>query len=269
MGYPDPLKVSTRKIADNVVTASCGLKLFDRVNLGGRMALISQDDSIVVWSAMPYGAEVENALKLLVGERSSYNVNYLIIPNVEHTLAAKSFKKKYPDMKIIASETIDLGESCPIDYKITSEHGNKVIGSSILEQIGIKDPAITNNFEFVYLPFHKNKEIVVFNKPSKTIFEADLVSNLDPRLKLEQFSPATGFPEDYFAHLGWSFVTRYLQPYSKVGGFVANKLSGGVNSIEGLKAIHNWNFERIVMCHGNIIEKEARDAFASTFKCVL
>lgn len=269
MGYPNPLKVSTRKITDNVVTSSCAFQLLDRINFGGRMALISQNDNIIVWSAMPYGEEVENALKLLVGERESYNVSHLIIPNTEHVMAAKSFKKKYPNLKIIASEAVELGESCPIDYKLTTKDGNKVIDSTILEEIGIKDSVITENFEFVYLPFHKNKELVAFDKTSKTIFEADLLSNLDPKQKLEQFSPETGFPENFFPHLGWSFLTRYLQPYSKVGAILANRLNRGVKGAEGIKAIYGWNFERIIMCHGNIIEQGAKDAFAATYKSVL
>lgn len=269
MGYPNPLKVSTRKITDNIVTSSCAFKVLDKINLGARMALISQDDNIIVWSAIPYGEEVENALKVLVGERESYNVSHLIVPNIEHSMAAKSFKQKYPNLKIMAPEKVELGESCPVDYKFTAKYGNKVLDSTLLGEIGIKDSAITKNFEFVYLPFHKNSEIVTFDKTSKTIFEADVLSNLDPKQKLEQFSPATGFAEDFFPHLGWSFVTRYLQPYSKVGAIIAKRVTGGAKSAEGVKAIHSWNFERIIMCHGNIIEQGAKDAFAATYSSVL
>lgn len=266
MTYPDPLKAISRKLTSNIVISSTGFKRFGKVNFGGRMALFNYDNSVIVWSAIPYGEEVVKALNLLTdGESTSANVTHLIIPDKEHTLAAKSFKEKYPQLKIIAMETVDLGKDCPIDYTITSKYANKLINAPVLEEIGIKDPVITKNFEFVYLPYHANKELVTFDLNSKILFEADLLFNLTPHEKLEQFSPETGFAEGFYPHLGWSFATRYLQPYSKVGTSMFNKIANSAQSAPGLKQIYNWDFEKIVMCHGNIIELDAKKAFKNTF----
>lgn len=279
MGYPTTLQAISRKLTNDIVIASCGFTRVNTLNFGARMALFNYDNSIVVWSAIPYGDEVIKALKLLTGnENEAFNITHLVIPDREHTLAAKSFKAQYPNMKIIAMESVDLGKDCPIDYTFTSKVGNELIDKRILsENIGIQDSVILNNFEFVYLPSHKNKELVMFDKNSKILFEADLLFNLgvpgsvSGKTKLEQFSTATGYPENFKPHLGKSFLTRYLQPHSKVGNWMANKVTKASDSEtkKGLKAIYDWDFEKIVMCHGNIIESDAKNAFKSVFKSAL
>lgn len=265
MTYPEPLKALSRKLTSNIVISSTGFRRFGKVNFGGRMALFNYDNSVIVWSAIPYGDEVVKALNLLTGETTKANVTHLIIPDKEHTMAAKSFKQEYPDLKIIAMETVDLGKDCPIDYTITSKYAHKLIDALVMEEIGIKDPAITKNFEFVYLPYHANKELVTYDLNSKMLFEADLLFNMNPKEKLEQFSPEAGFPDGFYPHLGWSFLTRFLHPKSKVGVSMFNRIAASRQSSEGLKQIHKWDFEKIVMCHGNVIEHGAKEAFKDTF----
>ncbi|KAK7679791.1 hypothetical protein QCA50_017114 [Cerrena zonata] len=208
------------------------------------MALFNYDNSVIVWSAIPYGEEVDKAIQKLTGG-SAFDVTHLIIPDKEHTMAAKSFKEKYPAMKIIAMESVDL------------------------EEIGIKESAILKNFQFVYLPHHANKELVTYDLNSKILFEADLLFNLGNGEKLEQFSPETGYPEDYNPYLGWSYSSRYLHPDSTVGRFLLNKICNTAQSAEGLKTIYNWDFKLIVMCHGNVIEHDAKTKFKTLFSSVL
>lgn len=262
MGYPTNLKAISRKIADNIVITSCAFSRFNKVKIGARMALIDHDDQIIVWSAIPYGDAVINALKMLKGEdKTSFNVRYLIIPDAEHTLAAKSFKKEYPEMKIIGMEGVDLGD-VQIDYKVTASDGNKILNREFLSNLGITSSAILDNFEFVYLPTHKNKELIVFNSPSKVLFEADLFFNMAQN-GLEQYSPETGFTN--YSPSGWSYLTKYLNPDSKLGSHLAKKVLNVEKAKGGLNSILSWDFETIVMCHGNLIEKNAKEAFKRVF----
>lgn len=276
MGYPKTLKAVSRKLTNNIVVTSCSFTRANALNFGARMALFNYENDIVVWSAIPYGEEVIKALRLLTGsERSDFNVTHLIIPDKEHTMAAKSFKSIYPNLKVIAMETVDLGKECPTDYRITSKIGNQLIDKSTLsKEVGISSSTILDNFEFVYLPTHANKELVVFEKNSKILFEADLIFNLgiagsnSGKATLEQLSPLTGYPDKFKPHLGKSFLTRYLQPYSKVGNYLTNFItkSSDPSCQKGLQAIYNWDFEQMVMCHGNIIDKDAKQAFKNVFK---
>lgn len=267
MVYPNPFKSFSRKLTDNIVVAASSFKRFGKVNFGARMALFHYNDAVIVWSAMPYGDDVTKAVALLTGSATK-PVSYLIIPDLEHTMAANSFKKAYPDMKIIAMEGVDLGTT-KIDYVITAKEAHKVIGRERLAELGLTDPVITDNFEFVYLPNHANKELVTYDRVSKTVFEADLLFNMRTDEVLEQYGPELGFEPGYKVDGGWSFPVKYLNPDSKVGTFLFDKLTKTAASAEGLRAIYGWDFDRLVMCHGNIFETGGKAAFKKTFGSVL
>lgn len=267
--YPTPLIVSSKKFTENIVLSVTGFKRFGRISFGARMALFHVKDSIVVWSAIPFSDDVNKALELLTGKKTGFNVTHLIVPDLEHTMAAASFKKEFPQMKIIAMEGVQLGEHTSADYVITSKHANEKIDASTLKEIGIVESEILENFEFVYLPSHGNKELVTYHKPSKTVFEADLVFNLRTDEPMEQFSPATGFASDYFPFSGWSFLARYLNPDSAIGRFIFRQLVKPKAAAGGLRAIHAWDFDSLVMCHGNVFEEGGKAAFSKVFRDVL
>lgn len=253
--YPNPLKAVIRNLTDNVVIASTPFTRAHTMNFGARMTVFNYNDEIIVWSAIPYGSEVIKTLKQLTGKEEDFNVTYLIIPDAEHTMAAKSFKDKYPKMKIIGLE--DVKVPVEIDYKILKKHANQKIDSVILQEIGIKDESILKNFEFVYLPSHANKELVMYDKNSKFLFQADLILNLGPSgNKLEQYSPGTGYTEKFNPHGGLSYITRLTHPNSGFFKGLVNKLvkSSDPETVKGLKAIYSWDFTKMVPCHGNVID---------------
>lgn len=262
MGYPSDLKVVSRKLTSNIAIGSLAFSRFNVINFGARMAAINHDDSIIIWSAMPYGPQVEEVIGLVA--QKPFNISHLIIPDNQHTMAAKLFKDKYPQMKIIAPEGVDV-PGLPLDYVITSDNANKILDTAALNNIGITDPVITENFQFVYLPSHANKELVTYDIKLKTVFEADLLFNLGVSEQLEQYSRETGFSDLFNPHGGLSFLTRYMQPHSKVGNGLTRKIVHIKNAAPGLQAIYSWDFNTIVPCHGNVIDKGAKDAFKSTF----
>lgn len=263
MGYPDPLKVFSRKLTDNVVVSSSGFKRFDRINFGARMALFNYNDTIVVWSALPYSEGVKEALKMSSGAKEP-NVKYVVIPDREHTMAAKSFKEQFPQLKIIAMEGVDLGKSVPIDYVVTLKYKNQLIDAQKLKEIGISDPVILDNFEFVYLPSHANLELVMYDKQLRALFQADLLFNLKQGDGNEQFSKHCGH-EGGNPFSGFSYLARFMHPDSKFGRFFMNKAVNSGAAAEGLQKIYGWDFEKVVMCHGLIIESGGREVFKKVF----
>ncbi|CAH2350222.1 hypothetical protein CLIB1423_01S05248 [[Candida] railenensis] len=268
--YPNPLKAISRKLTDDIVITSVPFTRSNLFNFGGRMALLKFGDDIIVWSAIPHSVEVEKAIALFSSPTAS--VTHLIIPDQEHTLAAVSFKEKYPNLKIIGPETVDLGPKTPIDYKLTESLANKILDKTNLsEDLGVDSSSALNNLQFVYFPSHANKELVVYDTKSKILFEGDLLFNLGAHEPSEQYSPATGYAKDFNPHGGLSFLTRYMQPYSKVGGALMRKVSsaGTPQAKRGLQAIYSWDFEQVVPCHGNVISKNAKEAFANVFKSSL
>ncbi|EEQ47343.1 hypothetical protein MG5_02211 [Candida albicans P57072] len=277
MGYPPNFKIVTKSLTENILLASTAFSRVDKFNFGARMAVFKfpQSNKIILWSPLPYTPQVIDVLTKFTNNTNESNLNiaYVIIPDREHNLAAKSYKEKFPGCKLIGMEGLDEN-SLKLDYKFIKSMGNKVLKNDDLRQIFNDNDSglIVDNFEFVYLPNHANQELVVFDKSSSTLFEADLLFNLgvpgstSGETILEQYSPELGFPKGFNPHSGWSFITRYLQPYSKVGRFLFRKLVDINHSKPGLEAIYNsWDFKTIVMCHGNIITKDAKEAFKHVF----
>lgn len=277
MGYPPNFKIVTKSLTENILLASTAFSRVDKYNFGARMAVFKfpQSNKIILWSPLPYTPQVIDVLTKFTNNTNESNLNiaYVIIPDREHNLAAKSYKEKFPGCKLIGMEGLDEN-SLKLDYKFIKLMGNKVLKNDDLRQIFNDSDSglIVDNFEFVYLPNHANQELVVFDKSSSTLFEADLLFNLGVpgstlgETILEQYSPELGFPKGFNPHSGWSFITRYLQPYSKVGRFLFRKLVDINHSKPGLEAIYNsWDFKTIVMCHGNIITKDAKEAFKHVF----
>lgn len=271
MGYPNPIQASIRKIAANVVTVSCPFSIKDRLDVGARMSLIKIGPNVIIYSPIPYGPYMDEALQLLNGNDSSAKVTHLFIVNRQHNLAAKSFKDVYPELKIFAGYNVDLGDECPIDYTLTRELGNKVItGSDFKTSWGITEPWV-DQLEVVLLRFHKNSDVVLLHKPSKVLFEGDVVFNLgvsDDNGEVEQYSPATGFPEKHYPFTGWSFLLRWMQPAGFLGKFFCSRLtqSATPEGLEGVKVVADLDFDVIVPCHGNVIDKDAKKVFRSNFK---
>lgn len=267
--YPKDFKAAVRKLTDNVVIASTPFTRANLFHFGARMTLFNYNDKVIVWSAIPYGDEVVRSLKLLTGKSGDFNVSYLIIPDAEHTMAAKSFKDTYPEMKIIAMEGVKV--PVKIDYKITKNDGNKLIDAEYLNKLGITDTAIVDNFEFVYLPTHANKELVMYNKPNKILCQADLLLLLGPKgTNLEQYSEETGFPANFNAFTGFSRLIGYSHPDSKVFVKLANKMVKSTNpeTKKGLKIIDSWDFSTMIPCHGNVVD-DGKSVFRKVFSSVL
>lgn len=273
MGYASPLKAVTRKLSDDIVITSAPFSLFNRVDVGARMALVRVGNDIIVWSAIPFCNVVEAAISLVRGNNSNSHVTHLVIPDKEHTLGAVSFKKRFPNLKIMAPEVVDLGESTPIDYRVPETAGNKVLSLSnglLLKYLDIEEDSPLSKLEFVYLSEHSNRELVVFEPKSKFVLQSDLVFNTGGVGPTEQYSSETGYPEGHNPFTGWSGLNYYVNPASWVGRYMMCLFAGKTPSAyRGLQAINSWDFDSMVVSHGNIIETNAKDIFQDLFQVAL
>lgn len=271
MGYPVPLRVVTKKISPNVLTVSCPFSIFDKLNVGARMVIFHFQGDIIIWSPIPYNKEVfESSIAKLTSE--PYTVKYIFVINIEHNLSAESYREAYPDVKLIGPENT---LRCAIDFPLTNENAMKIIKSSGWDSLGITDASIVDNFELIYNSYHKNRELVVYEKSTKSILLADFIFNLgvpgttSGEHVLEQYSPELGFPKGFNPHGGWSFFSRYLQPESKVGRYLMNRLQKTKNHPEKTKEIialiNQWDFENIIMVHGDVITKDAKKTLSNIY----
>ncbi|RCK65141.1 hypothetical protein Cantr_00581 [Candida viswanathii] len=271
MGYQVPLRVVTRKLSPNVLAVSCPFSILDKLNVGARMVIFHFDGDVLIWSPIPYNKEIfERAVAELTTE--PYTVKYIFIINVEHNLAGESYREGYPDVKLIGSEAT---QRCHIDIPLTNENAMLVIKGDGWGELGVDDKSVTQNLELIYNSYHKNKELLVYDNSTKTLFLADFIFNLgihgttEGTYVLEQYSPQLGFDNLFNPHAGWSFFTRYLQPKSLVGQYLMNRLQRTKHHPEKTKEIialiNEWDYERIVMVHGDDITSDAKETLSGIY----
>ncbi|KAL6451339.1 hypothetical protein SBY92_002679 [Candida maltosa Xu316] len=231
------------------------------------MVIFHYDGDIILWSPVPYNKKIlESAIAELT--TAPYTIKYVFNINTEHHLCAQQYKEIYPDVKLIGPEGTP---KCELDISLTNENAMKIIkGKGWATDLKITDKSVTNNLELIYNPFHKNKELVLFDKSTKTLFLADLIFNLGihgtttGEIVLEQYSPEFGFPKGFNPHGGWSYLTRYFQPESKVGKFFMNRLQGSKQK-EIIGLINSWDYKTIVMVHGEWITKNAKQTLSNIY----
>lgn len=262
--YSDPLNAIIRKVNDHLVVVSCPLQVAGRYDLGARMMAMSyQGNNIIVYSPLPYGEKVKEAFKMITNSSAEeFNVTHVIIPNLHHNLVGETYKKIFPNTTLISTDAISW-----TDIKLSNDLTNQVLAGDKLSKIGIHDSGFLNNLELIYLAHHKNKEIVVLEKTSKTLFTCDSLLNLHSGT-MEQYSPELGYPEGYTPLTGRSFILRWLHPNSLLWNYyfcpTLNRLKVP-GALEGLKLVSEWDFVRIEVVHGDRIEKDAKLLFKDCF----
>ena len=165
--------------------------------------------------------------------------------------------KEYPNAKVLGPEGLrekrakQKNEDVPFSviFSAKDKHSVKV------------DPEFDADFDYEYVDAHPNKEIVFNYKPDRTLIEADLLFNLPAK---EQFSKSNESPTSGF--LTWLFVALNNTQGAALGqrrliwyGISAGSKRPSYN--KGVARIASWDFDRIIPCHGDVIEENGKGVF--------
>ncbi len=254
--YSKPIGGITTQLTPNLTIHSAPF-IRQGVTFGARTTFIKLNGgSLVIFSPMPFGNEMQGALDIITdSKKEEEKVKYLVAPDFEHYMGIKSWKDKFPKAQILTikelNEKLPKNSNCEINHCLTPEMGNKVLKTTDLSKIGIEEDFI-NEIEIVYFPTHVNKEIVLFHKPTNTLIEADLMLNMPP---------TSQHPD------GVSFVTKHMKAGSGVSNFLTKKVMGDKRTAsDGIGSVLGWDFDRIIPCHGEVIERGAKQVFEANFK---
>jgi len=230
-----------REVTKNVWTFSRPFARYGIAPIGGRSTAIKlQDSSLWVLASTPLDTETKSKLDELGP------VKYIISPDGLHHLYLGEFKKAYPEAKVLGPA---MAAQRIKDKQVK------------FDGIWGTDPPDTKygfepDIQACYFSGFRNKDVAFYHPESKTMIEADLMFNLPAKEQYSKSKSSGGLP--FFKDLG---------PFSWAH---AKMLSGLCDDKEAMKrdakTVAGWNFERIIPCHGDVIETNAKEAWRTLYK---
>ena len=116
------------------------------------------------------------------------------------------------------------------------------------------------DFDYEYVGSHANKELVFHYKPDKTLIQADLMFNLPAT---EQHSKtAEGAESGILTKLFTGFQnTKGDATWQKRFLWYAVSAGNRPDFNKSVGKINEWDFDRIIPCHGDVIESGGKGIF--------
>ncbi|KAF3187045.1 hypothetical protein TWF788_002623 [Orbilia oligospora] len=252
----DPSKTAViRQVTDAITTVSVPFLRIGLLKFGGRATITKlSSGGLVVFSPTVLTDEVASTVTSLGGQ-----VSYIVAPDIEHHLNIGPWKAAYPTARVIGPTVLyqkrqkQGNEDVPFDFSYNSENKNSLI----------LPEDFTRDFELEYWDNHMSHEIALLHKPSGTLIEADLIFNLPSK---EQFSKTDidatkGFWTKVSMHLFTSLAGKSQQRFLWYGA--SSKGRAGFN--RSAKVLDGWEFDRIIPCHGDVIETGGKATFRRLF----
>ncbi|KAF1808620.1 hypothetical protein P152DRAFT_405092 [Eremomyces bilateralis CBS 781.70] len=240
-----------RKLNDNIVTCSVPFLRFGHIKFGGRGTIVKmQSGALAVFSPTALTPEVKEMVDSM-GE-----VKYITALDIEHHIFLGPWNRAYPQAKVLCPEGLP--------GKRAKQKNDDVPFSVVFRAVDKEsitvDPEFDAEFEFEFVHSHANKEIVFNWKPGKTLIEADLLFNLPAT---EQFSktgqsPTSGILTKLFTTLGHTSGAAKGQQRIVWHAMSAGDRPGFAKSMAKINA---WDFDRIIPCHGDVIETDGKGIF--------
>ncbi|KAJ6572026.1 hypothetical protein B0H19DRAFT_1132239 [Mycena capillaripes] len=234
-----------REVAKSVWIFSRPFALFGWIHVGGRSTAIKlSNGGVWVIASTPLSPETKAKLDELGP------VQYIIGVNSVHNLYLGEFKKAYPDAKLIAP----AAALARVSDKTLSFDG--VWGRDPPEtKYGFED-----DIQACYFPGHKNKDVAFFHPASSTLIEADLIVNLPGTEQYSKSEAAGRFP--FYGPLG--------KPYGWIQSkFAAAQVEDPIAMKRDAKTVADWDFSRIIPCHGDVIETDGKLVWREAYKSYL
>ncbi|KAF9530013.1 hypothetical protein CPB83DRAFT_851435 [Crepidotus variabilis] len=226
-----------REVASGVWTFSAPFSRFG-VPIGGRSTAISlQEGGVWVLASTPLDIETKTKLDELG------HVKYIVSPDAVHHLYLSEFKRTYPSAKLIATAAA------------IQRHGDpKQFDGAWGRDEPIAKYGFEREIDVCYFSGHHNREVAFLHRASKSLIQGDLLFNLPAK---EQYSKSKA---------SGSFLGLAFQPQ----GWLHRKLTWTLGmDKEAMKrdvmTVSGWDFDRIIPCHGDVIENDGKKAWNDAY----
>ncbi|KAI1621723.1 hypothetical protein EDD37DRAFT_636045 [Exophiala viscosa] len=246
-------------VPNTITTLSVPFLRAGIMKIGGRGTLVRlRTGSVAVFSPAALTPEVKSKIQAMG------TLKYIIAPDFEHHIFVSQYNKEYPQAEVIGVEGLPEKREGSSDTKgVPFQH--------VFTPKNKLDMHISSEFDdefsYEYVHAHANKELVFLHRPTKTVIEADLLFNLPAT---EQYSKSgmdaqSGILTRFFASImntkgDMIWQKRFLW-YALGRDHVA--LS------ESAKRMMKWDFDRIIPCHGDVIETGGKGVMAKALQWYL
>ncbi|MBD2256066.1 DUF4336 domain-containing protein [Pseudanabaena sp. FACHB-2040] len=171
-------------------------------------------------------------------------VKHIIAPNLYHYLFTARFKESYPDATLWAVPGLaDKKPDLPIDQVIESDINNPWDGIEHVFFEGFKTIGLTG--------FDSLNECVFFHPMSRTLILTDTAFHFD-----ESFPVITQLATRVIG--GYKSLSPSL--LERVATLEKGKVRGAVEKVL------SWDFNRVIMAHGSIIEEVGKEKFKQGYE---
>ncbi|KAJ6491362.1 hypothetical protein C8R47DRAFT_1122451 [Mycena vitilis] len=229
-----------RQVTPDITTFSKPFARFSILPFGGRSTAVRLSTGAVwVLASTPLTADTKEAIDRLGP------VQWIMAGDAVHHMFLSQFKNAYPEAKVIGVEAL-IEKKKAEGFKLDGAYGADAPGT----RYGFEDEIYA-----CYFSGFANKDVAWFHATSKTLIVADLLFNLPGN---EQYSNSkTKAKVPFLGTLDpWGSVHKH---------FVWGQGKDKEAMTRDAKTVLAWAPERIIMCHGDVIEKDGTQAWASAY----
>ncbi|KAA1479350.1 hypothetical protein DENSPDRAFT_886669 [Dentipellis sp. KUC8613] len=232
-----------REVTKDVWTFSRPFTRLGFLRIGGRSTAIKlKSGDVWVLASTPLDQSTKDTINKLGP------VKYIVGADSVHHLYLGEFHREYPQAKLIAVEEA-VNKKKGDGLKFAGFWGDK----NLNPKFGFEDEILS-----CYFSGFKNKDVAFCHVASKTLIEADLLFNMPPT--------------EQYAHAWFSGGLPFMKvtPWSSFHATMTKNLSVDNEAMKrDAKTVAGWDFNRIIPCHGDVIEEDGNKAWRSAFKFFL
>ena len=227
-----------REIDRDIWVAEQPLRYFG-LSVGTRMTVVRlTNQELAVISPIEVNAAIVQQLNELG------TVQHIIAPNLYHYLFAANFKTIYPKALFWAAPGLTAKKpELPIDRTIKADDHLIWDGLESIFFAGFKTLGLKG--------FDALNECVFFHTASRTLILTDTAFHFD-----ESFPPLT------------QFAAKILGGYQSLSPSLLEQLATTDKEPvrKSVKQVLKWDFDRVVMAHGSIVEQNSKEKFQKGYE---
>jgi len=206
---------------------------------GGRSTAIKLENGDV-WlvASTPLSPETKTTLNAMGP------VKYIVSPDVEHHFFLAEYKKAYPEAKVIGVEPLVAKKKGVL--KIDGAYGKDPEGTTY---------GFESEITALYFAGFQNKDVVFLHHPTRTLITADLIFNLPGKEAYSKSKSSSKVP-----------IFGSFEPFGKIHKhFLWGTGTDKVAMARDATTVAGWDFDRIIMCHGDVIETGGNKAWREAY----